>query len=358
MLRKVEEEKRILPEPIGFDHLRNRVLAFDKHISSLDWRMVRYMMYYLTEEWEGMVSVISGLKPAFAFEDEHVGFDAYKFIPPKLPNIIITENGWIADIDAVSSIIQKYSKHFPDVDKDRLTDQIYINSYLNRRTLNDIEEDSSEIIKTGLLLGYPYDSVITYAQGNQKKIVAFSGFGYQFAALPEDKLYLTDHLQQMYNLLELRRVFGRINKRISREFRNSLNLEQDTVKVITIGNNRFLEVHSLNIDKSLLYNQLLLLTDNPLTQEAAELLVDTFGKRYKVRSMTTTRPSEHGTDGKIGIRFDETIKSILDNVDAQSLPYLQLSETAKGFKINLLHINRQALITWLQDIYPEAIQYL
>lgn len=311
-LQTYETQTRLTPS--------GRVQAFEKHLKSLDYKTVKQVMHFLSTEWEGMVGVISGLKPAFVFEDEDIGFDVKAFIPPELiHNFVVSENGWIADIHAVSSIIHKHLKHYPDVETDRLPDTGYVKSYLEHRTCDTVEVDSDEIIKTGLLLGYPYDSVIAFAQGNKQGLVEFSGFGYNFSALPENKQYFRNKLSQIKKQSGLKNALSRISNRISQEFIKSLDVKQDTIQVIQIFGNNFLEIIGNDPTEGILNKQLLLLTDKPISQVSAELLVDTFGHRYQVRSMTITRSPEDGSV-KTGVDFDDTIANILDHTGDEDLP--------------------------------------
>lgn len=309
--------------------MRVRVSAFGAQLAALDWKYLWRLSVYVPHEFAGLSAVIQGVKPAFVPETESSALA--DLIPPKMEQVVITNKGWFADLDLIRKVIRRYPKRFPDFDFNFFGEDNYVIAYLDERTLVMDEASREEIIKTGLLLGYPHDSVV-YPKRCRR---TFEAHGYMFLATAEDSRDFMAFLETCFQKSGLKRVKEETKRRIHEGFSKMLQVEEGGAAELSCDGRKFLEVVTIKKDEGGVIRQLALWQKSAVSEADRRALLNLFAERFGVIS-TMYSDVYVGADC---LMLEAQISSIGDS----ELPYLILSEYVDRITIGAARISRYDL---------------
>jgi hypothetical protein len=346
-------------EHLADNELAARTQAVDRQLAVADWRKVKELIHKSTN-WKGILAVLTGIKPAYILEDgKHSLPIAREITPPELQTKLIITNQelpWFADGQLIADQIRRYPQNFPDADINLLNDKNYITSYLESRITSIVNTDPKEIAKTGLLLGYPHDSVLEFANCHDDSMDRFGRFGYEFSIAKNDKEPFKKQITQLHKKAGLPALLNRNKERLAGKFIESLGAEADAIDILKLNEANFLEAKGVNQEEQVLFKELLLLDKEPDNHNLG-ILVHTFGVKHNLPYLKGIEKSENGELYR-GIRHVEYVEAIADSLEEGYLPYLQLNENRYGFDIDIKTVDKDILCEWVPENLKAEVKRL
>jgi len=331
-----------------------RTNDFSRHLGTMDWQKVRGVMTRNNFVWKGIVSTIMGIKPAYVFDDHEIGVvDPISFVPKSLSENFFLEvkkhegtfQGWLVDCKQIAKVFVKYKQHFPDFDFKYIADKNYIRKYIHTMT-TVVDEDGNytEVVKTGLSLGYPYESVVGFSADHTTK--PFEVNGYEFGATKTDSINFKSWLLGKYQDSRMDRVLELNKLRIKSKFDESLQTISDNIEVIKVGGSKYLEVKFVNKERSSFGVQFVPTAKGRLSRDETTNLLNAFASRHNLNYLRFV-PPKRNKFGSIGVGHEGYHDSLYRSSRKNIIPYLTLDEYATEVKTGVMVIARSKIFELL-----------
>lgn len=323
------EHQELFPLPEAV--MRTQML--DEHLASMDWQTVRDFSARYPFDWEGVAMVIAGLKPAFVYGVFGGEGDPEPFIPPGLRDRIVPSgHGWLVDIPAETAIMQLYPDQFPDADPESLTDSSYVLEYVRARTtiLDEQGSKPEELVKTGLLLGFPFRSTYGFRRSFWSRFrPSVNTFGYGFSADSQDVAPFRQWHTDAVNQTGIERILQKHQARVDTDFLTMLRTEAPRLDIISIDGMAYMENFSPEPENGVLIHELLPMAPPPYTETAIRHLFDTFNTRCLRRA-----PDEEFYARRSAEDFVVPVSAakMLASLKKGHIPYMHLEESTADIR--------------------------
>ena len=336
--------------------IRTRTEAFSRHLEGMSWQKIRGVMTRYVYSWRGLVSTVMGIKPAFVFgDDELEAFNPMDFVPDPIKDNFVLETkrhegtfqGWLVDYKQIAKVFNKYSQHFSDFDFKYIYSKDYIRKYIHTMTtIVDENGNFAEVIKTGLSLGYPYDSVVNFQAGHTTK--PFGINGYEFGSTRTDRTLFKAWLLVEYDKSGMDEVLEKNKSRIKKEFGESLKTVANTIEVVKVNGKKYLEVKFVDLKSFRLGVQFVPVTPGRLSGVDTTSLLNAFAVRHNLNYLRYV-PPKMGKPGSIGVGYEDYYESLFKSSRKNLIPYLTLDEYATEIKTGVMVIARSKILDLLNS---------
>lgn len=334
---------------------RTRTEAFSRHLDGMDWQKIRGVMTRYDYSWRGLVSTVMGIKPAFVFSDDELeAFNPMDFVPDSLKENFVLEikrhegtfQGWLVDYKQIAKVFNKYSQHFPDFDFKYISNKDYIRKYIHTMTtIVDENGNHAEVIKTGLSLGYPYNSVVNFQADHTTK--PFDVNGYEFGSTKTDRTLFKTWLLAEYDKSGMDGVLERNKTRIKKEFGDSLKTVANTIEVVKVKEKKYLEVKFVDLKSSRFGVQFVPVVLDRLSGVETTNLLNAFAVRHNLNYLRFV-PPKMGKLGSVGVGYEGCYESLFKSSRKNIIPYLTLDEYATEIKTGVMVVARSKIFSLLK----------
>lgn len=335
----------------------SRADSFGLHLKSMHWQKVRQAMIVNgLYPFQGLTSVVLGIKPAFVFgEEETSKVDFTKFVPSSLRNevVLIEKKGftdgpwyqaWLVDVGQVKNVFNHFPKYFPDTIGVR-ADRKFVESYIGRLTTVH-DASAEEQIKTGLILGYPLDSVLSFSY--EHLLESFEHRGFQLGMVKSDTTPFRAWLDKIYKESGMDGVLNENAQRLEVEWTKHVAAQKETLELVRVGSRKFLELRYADVSKNHLGVQFVPLGSGKLTGDDAFHLLNIFGKRYDVPQVKYNPPKGKKW-GEMGVMYEGFLEIMLKSSSKKRVAYLTKQDFATSYKPGIEVIDRSKLVAWLGE---------
>lgn len=333
-----------------------RTELFSKHLNTLDWQTIRYAMSRMMYQWNGVTAVVLGVKPAYVFSDDELKrFNPEVFIPDRLkPNFFMqikkdesTYQGWLVDYKNLVNTYRKYPDIFSDFDFGRGHDKKYVNYYIRRLKTAAVDVEPLGVIKTGLSLGYPYESVTNFVTEKIDR-APFDYKGFEFSATKNDAGKFRAFLARNFRESGMDKVLGVSRERIKSEFQKVLDTRENSVNVVDINGSKYLEIKFTDKKAGKLGAQFLSISKTALSGSGIQRLLNDFANRYDFPNLYYLEP-EAGNYGRMGGNYESYFDAIDKSQSKNRIPYLVYEDSGTSVSSGLMVIDRSALVGFLKS---------
>lgn len=325
-----------------------RATLFDQHLKGMNWEKIRNVMVRQKHAWLELVSTVVGVKPASVFiEDELMSFNSMDFVPDNLKSNFFLHikkddlvfQGWLVDYEQLANVYSKYPGCFADFDFTKMGDKNYIEFYIDKRTTSTVGASKEDLVKTGLSLGYPYESVVNFSYDHSA--TPFEYKGYEFVTVESDIVPLKTWLKNIYEQSGMDAILAENEERIKKEYRVWLKSKKERIRIIRISGKKYLEIEFLDHERQVAGVQFVPVTNRELNRQESADMLSIFAERYKLSHLKSPK------GGKCGVNYEDYVKNLVKSVTKTRVPYLTLDEGATDMKTGIAVIDRTELISWL-----------
>lgn len=312
--------------------MKVRVGNYRRQLENTDWEVLWRLEVFDSEEFAGFSAVMQGTKPAWIPESFDTAKRLLSLVPDEIANVVLTNNGWIADLGLIRRVLRKYPDYFQDFDYGLIDENQYLAEYLNvRTTLTTDKIPPEEIIKTGLLLGFPHQSVI--ARGEH--VINFKNYGFMFGCSPTDYDSFLGFLKSAFENNGMKKLKAEVRKKIRTGFAEMISVYDGGIEILEIDGRRYLEVVTVKKKENEVKRQLLLWREGEVGEDSRRALLNAFSKRYGAKSFIY-ETDRMGTEHLNYMDF-------LNEIGPDQLPYMIMIEYADKVMFQPAGIDRSAL---------------
>jgi hypothetical protein len=353
-LSNVMKEKS---QEIEVNEYSQRADLFDRHLRKTDWRLIHSAMIRHSEAFDGIASMMLGVKPSFVFTDtEMAELNPVNFIPEAIRSRFITvtkktideddwSHSWVVDVPAALGVIRKYPEYFSDFDPAKISKEYMKRYILGMTTVHNAPAPAN--IKTGLLLGFPLRSVLSFSYDHDELRVPFDEYGFELSTVEGDVKPFKKWLKQIYYSSGMEQVLDRNRGRMTQEFAKFIKKQKEGFNTFTSGGNKYFEISYADTEKGILGKQLVLLEHGKVPGGKVTDFLNVFAKRYSMAQMAYT-PMVGNKSGEIGVYFEWFHKTLMESNTRAKIAYLTLEESATDVKPGIQTLDRNEMAEWLK----------